>query len=126
MLLVTEECDGQFENSYTHGGYVCGDNGVWTQTCVASYCDFGYVFDHTKKKCIVDVCKPEDVERCFYIVLIVIIVILVGAVIAFIICCIVYNKRKNERLKQFNVNNYGLINDDKISEEKTDVWKLKY
>ena len=121
LLLVTEECDGQFENSYTHGGYVCGDNGVWTQTCVASYCDFGYVFDHTKKKCIVDVCKPEDVERSFYIVLIVIIVILVGAVIAFIICCIVYNKRKNERLKQFNVNNYGLINDDKISEEKTDV-----
>jgi hypothetical protein len=121
LLLVTEECDGQFENSYTHGGYVCGDNGVWTQTCVASYCDFGYVFDHTKKKCIVDVCKPEDVERTFYIVLIIIIAILVGAVIAFIICCIVYNKRKNERLKQFNVNNYGLINDDKISEEKTDV-----
>ena len=122
LLLVTEECDGQFENSYTHGGYVCGDNGLWTKTCVASYCDFGYVFDHTKNKCIVDTCKPEDVERSFYIILAVIIVILVGSVIAFIICCIVHNKRKNERLKQYNVNTYGLINDsDKINEEKSDA-----
>jgi hypothetical protein len=121
LLNITEECDGQFENSYTHGGYVCGDNGYWTKTCVASYCDFGYVFDHTKKKCIVDACKPEDVEKSFYIIITVILVILVGSIIAFIICYIIQNKRKQERLKQYNIqNNEGLINDN-ASEEKTDV-----
>ena len=125
LLFVTEECDGQFENSYTHGGYVCGDDGVWTKTCVASYCDFGYVFDYTKKKCIVDVCKPEDVEKSFYIVLSIIIIVLVGAVIAFVICYIIQKKRKIERLKQYNINNMGLIDDkdNNLSEEKTDAEK---
>ena len=121
LLYITEDCDGQFENSYTHGGYVCGDNGYWTKTCVASYCDFGYVFDHTKKKCVVDACKPEDVEKSFYIIMTVIIVVLVGAVIAFVICCIIQNKKKQERLRQYHINNNeGLINDN-ISEEKNDV-----
>ena len=120
LLLVTEECDGHFKNSYTHGGYACGSDGLWTKNCVASYCDFGYVFDHTEKKCIVDTCKPEDPGRRFYIVVIIIIVILVSAIIAFIICCIIHNKRKKERLKQFNLN-AGLMNEDNQSEEKTDV-----
>ena len=88
---------------------------------MASYCDFGYVFDHTKNKCIVDACKPEDVGKSFYIIIIVICVILVAAVIAFVICCIIQNKKKQERLRQYKINNNeGLINDN-TSEEKNDV-----
>ena len=62
------------------------------------YCDFGYVFDHTKKW-IVYTCKPEDVEKSFYIIITVILVKLVGAIIAFVICYIIQNKKKRETLK---------------------------
>ena len=37
LLLLTDKCNGKFKNSYTYGGYVCGDDGKWTKTCVASY-----------------------------------------------------------------------------------------
>ena len=57
LLLITNECDKEFENNYTHGGYECGRNGFWTKNCVASYCDLGYIFDHNKKKCVVDNCS---------------------------------------------------------------------
>ena len=53
LILVTNECDGKFENKYTHGGYLCGDNGYWTKQCAPSYCDIGYIFDFTKNKCII-------------------------------------------------------------------------
>ena len=57
LLLLTSECDNKFRNNYTHGGYKCGENGLWTKVCVPSYCDDGYIFDHNKKKCIVDICS---------------------------------------------------------------------
>ena len=62
IVLVTSECDGQFGNKYTHGGYECGDDGRWTTKCVASYCDDGYIFDYNKSECIVDVCSVKDEE----------------------------------------------------------------
>ena len=57
LLLLTSECDNKFGNNYTHGGYKCGENGLWSKECVASYCDDGYIFDHSKKRCIVDICS---------------------------------------------------------------------
>ena len=60
LILYTSECDGSFNNSYTHGGYECGDNGTWTTNCVPSYCDIGYIFDHNKNECIIDVCSYDD------------------------------------------------------------------
>ena len=62
IVLVTSECDGKFGNKYTHGGFLCGDDGKWTKVCVASYCDVGYIFDYNKKECIVDVCSVIEEE----------------------------------------------------------------
>ena len=62
LLLLTSDCDGKFRNNYTHGGYKCNENGTWSQECVPSYCDIGFIFDHTKHKCVIDICsdsKPE-------------------------------------------------------------------
>jgi len=52
LVLVSGECDNKFENSYTHGGYECGDDGKWSNKCVPSYCDQGNVFNYTSNKCI--------------------------------------------------------------------------
>ena len=51
LVFVTDECNNKFENGYTHGGYECGDDGKWTNKCVASYCDAGYVFNYKTNKC---------------------------------------------------------------------------
>ena len=56
LILVSELCDRQFENEYTHGGFQCGNNGKWSNICVPFYCDQGYIFDYTLKKCIEDLC----------------------------------------------------------------------
>ena len=63
LLLLTNECDKYFINNYTHGGYECGDDGIWTERCVPSYCEPGYIFDHEKKKCIDDVCSEIEVFK---------------------------------------------------------------
>ena len=52
LVFVTYECDNKFENNYTHGGYECGDDGKWTKKCIPSYCDDGYAFSYTIKKCV--------------------------------------------------------------------------
>ena len=59
LLLLTDNCDGKFENNYTHGGYMCGDDGIWTKICVPSYCDIGYIFDHISNKCVIDICSEK-------------------------------------------------------------------
>ena len=52
LVLVSNECDNKFGNEYTHGGYECGDDGKWTNNCVPSYCDAGYLFNYKEKKCV--------------------------------------------------------------------------
>lgn len=61
LLKISEECDSKFPNDYTHGGYECGEDGYWSNKCVASYCDPGYFFHIEKKKCIKDVCSSISV-----------------------------------------------------------------
>jgi len=51
LVLVTDECNNKFENGYTHGGFECGDDGKWTNKCVPSFCDAGYVFNYKTNKC---------------------------------------------------------------------------
>ena len=63
LLKITEECDNKFDNNYTHGGYECGNDGKWSNICMPSYCDIGYTFDKTKKKCIKEVCSSFDVPN---------------------------------------------------------------
>jgi hypothetical protein len=57
IILLSEECDGHFLNQYTHGGFECGDEGLWSDKCVEVYCSRGYNFDRTEKKCIKDICS---------------------------------------------------------------------
>ena len=52
LVLVNKECYNKFGNSYTHGGYLCGEDGKWSNRCVPSYCDEDYYFNHYLKKCI--------------------------------------------------------------------------
>ena len=52
LVLVNGECNNKFENSFTHGGYECGDDGKWTNKCIPSYCDPGNVFNYTSNKCV--------------------------------------------------------------------------
>jgi len=59
LVLLTDKCNGKFGNNYTYGGYKCGKDGYWTEECVASYCEFGYIFDYNSNECIVDVCSDE-------------------------------------------------------------------
>ena len=61
LLKISNECDSKFPNDYTHGGYECGEDGKWTNKCVASYCDPGYFFHIEKKKCVKDVCSSISV-----------------------------------------------------------------
>jgi hypothetical protein len=61
LLKISDECDSKFPNDYTHGGYECGEDGKWTNKCVASYCDPGYFFHIEKKKCVKDVCSSISV-----------------------------------------------------------------
>ena len=52
LIMFSDECDKSFKNSYTHGGYTCNGDGVWTKECVPAYCDLGYSFDSKKRKCL--------------------------------------------------------------------------
>ena len=72
LVLVTNECEGKFENKYTHGGYICGDDGLWTDKCVPSYCDIGYAFNHKNKKCLK---RKKNIKIYIIYVLIVIIIV---------------------------------------------------
>ena len=63
ILLASNECDGQFGNINTHGGFICGDNGQWSKTCKALYCDKGYIFDEEKNECVIDICYVYDVSK---------------------------------------------------------------
>ena len=61
LVKISEECDGQFGNDYTHGGYECGNDGKWSNKCVPSCCDPGYFFKKKKKKCVKDICSSIEV-----------------------------------------------------------------
>ena len=63
IVKVTEECDGKFGNKYTHGGYLCSDEGIWTQDCVPIYCDMGFIFDEKNKICVKDVCSSIPISQ---------------------------------------------------------------
>jgi hypothetical protein len=61
LHLDAPECDKKMENSYTHGGYVCGSNGKWDkEKCEAYYCDTGYFFDQINKKCVRNPCASIE------------------------------------------------------------------
>ncbi|BFU21981.1 hypothetical protein EHI8A_137670 [Entamoeba histolytica HM-1:IMSS-B] len=60
LVKYSKECDQQISMEHAHGGFKCGDDGKWSNQCVAAYCDKGYKFDFYNQKCIVDTCEAKD------------------------------------------------------------------
>ena len=40
-----------------------GDDGKWSTTCKAAYCDFGYKWDEYNQRCVEDACKKKEEEE---------------------------------------------------------------
>ena len=122
LVLVKEECDGQFENKHTHGGYECGDDGFWSTKCVPSYCDIGYLFDRNKKKCIPDPCddteeevssQEEEPSNIVEIILIIICCLLFLGIL--IIGIFIYIKMNKYKIK---INNIPMEDEDRMDKNK--------
>ena len=77
LVLISDLCNGKFENEYTHGGYKCGESGLWSNFCIPSYCDEGFVFNQKLKKCL----KRENKIN----IIIIYIILLILCIIAYIL-----------------------------------------
>lgn len=90
LLLISENCI--FSDPKMHGGYECNDEGVWSNNCVPSYCDEGYLFDKNKKQCIEIICEKEEDSKnnkTFLILTIVFSSLFFVILIIFIICSVI-------------------------------------
>ena len=129
LVKVDKECDKYFNNNYTHGGYECGEDGNWTDKCVPSYCDMGYIFNHNKKECVIDYCdeknkryenkteenniNEEDNKLPFYIILIIIIVCIIILIILGIIIFKCVKTMKNRSQSNFeSIAKFSLVLQD--------------
>ena len=92
LVFVTEKCNGKFGNKYTYGGYECGNDGFWTNTCIPSYCDVEYTFNHLYKKCI-----PITKTKNKYIRIIIIILLLI--ILAIILYNFIYMNYNNKEIE---------------------------
>ena len=128
LILLTNKCDGKFGNNFTYGGYKCGNDGYWTEECVPSYCEFGYIFDYNSNKCIIDVCsdekigpKPEpepepnteptpdfNTKENIFIILSIIIGFLVIIIIILLIFLLIKHKKVKETIGVNSVRNISL------------------
>ena len=55
------------DDEFAHGGYSCGDDGKWTNTCKKYYCDIGYYFNQHNQKCERDICANDPGEKDIYL-----------------------------------------------------------
>ena len=110
LILIKNECDKSFENTFTHGGYQCGENGTWIEKCVASYCDIGYIFDHNKHKCIIDVCSKANNKDNIYNYIVYSALGL--SLISFIIIIIIIICKNKRNAKIGDIESGGLMDDD--------------
>ena len=112
LILVTKDCDKFFDDKFTHGGYECGDNGIWTNKCVPSYCDSGYIFNPKNKKCEFDYCyiySSYFVNYKLYLLIffVSILLSLIISIVFMIYICLKgmkKNIRKNSILLEDNIN----------------------
>ena len=123
LVKVSSECDKYFNNSYTHGGYECGDDGKWSDNYVASYCDLGYIFDYLEEKCVKDYCShiedgdddDDGLNTTELILLICASVIVVAIIITIIIIFFIKKKDKNsdeELLSSISMSKQDRENED--------------
>ena len=101
LLLLNDSC--KFENdSHAHGGFQCGNDGKWSNVCVPSYCDEGYIFDTFYRKCIKDECLNFIWKQKLYFWIIFIVVFLVVVFIGFFIFRKVKKRNKNQEIEKMD------------------------
>ena len=63
LLLENNNCSKIKGDSHAHGGFACGNDGLWNKSkCKAFYCDLGFYYDSYQNKCIEDICTIEEDE----------------------------------------------------------------
>ena len=120
LLYITSECDGKF-GKHAHGGYECGDDGFWTTKCVASYCDIGYIYDFDKKKCVENVCNPENVGKKVFIAIGIIAGFIILSIISLCICIKVKDINRKKKLEMYRNNQLDLGIDQKDFSNKENL-----
>ena len=58
-----QTCYNFDDDKFAHGGFLCGDDGYWNNTCKKYYCDIGYYYDPIDEKCKFDPCTNEPNEK---------------------------------------------------------------
>lgn len=114
LVLVDSKCDKFFENEYTHGGYECRDDGTWSNRCVPSYCDQEYIFDHNKKKCVIDECSKIN-KIISYTIFISILILLIVLTILFKVMIRKKYKNKYDKYNKYEsleLGYYPIINNN--------------
>ena len=112
LLYITNNC--KFENSYTHGGYECGDDGKWTNKCIPSYCDEGYIFDTVDQKCIKDIFYIYNLFYELGITIFIISLIISILIIAGLIYYIYKNKGETKHKEELLINS-GILDDEQLN-----------
>ena len=93
LLLISEECNNKFGDSHMHGGFECADDGKWSEKCMPSYCDEGYIFDSVDQKCIdSNIFFNFDISTNYGIPMFIAFMVLAVLIIAGLIYYIVINK----------------------------------
>ena len=59
LVYESNYCTFQ-DDPNAHGGYSCGDDGKWSNTCKKSYCNYAYFYDKTTDKCKIDTCIFDE------------------------------------------------------------------
>ena len=89
MKLLNDKC--KFSDEHMHGGYICGNEGQWTNTCAPFYCDEDYYFDSVNQECILwnkDKGNDDGNNNLIYII----VFSILGGLILVIILLIVLHK----------------------------------
>ena len=61
------DCYTFSDDKFAHGGYLCGDDGMWTKTCQKYYCDIGYYYNQYRGACERDICANDEGEEDIYL-----------------------------------------------------------
>ena len=105
LNFLNENCS--FDDIHLHGGYKCGKDGKWNETCVPFYCDENYYFEPVSQKCVLlkENKKDDNDDNSVYII----IFCILGALIIIIIIVLVVLYRSGKikfcKKKEIDFNN---------------------
>ena len=88
LNLLKEEC--RFDDNHLHGGYKCGTDGKWNETCVPFYCDENYYFEPNSQKCILLKENERNDGKNNNLIYIIVFSIVGGLILIFIVLIILH------------------------------------